>query len=291
MCLPNRIANLDVVRVCRNLPSEQTASDRPALENQQRFTWGGVYPKGWPEGRSELVVQCLVEGDGEPTVDVRARFLQVVRRQLHGASGEAADELTVGGERQLSLDEAIEREVVARDGPFWIAAGREEEELEGGAGTLVRSWEPLAGVLSVVSRRLRPGLRRVTVRVANTAPWDGAPLEATLRRTLCSTHAVLQVRDGAFVSLAAPPLELARAAADCRQEGLWPVMAGKTGERRTMVASPLLLDDHPQMATESPGDLFDGGEIDRRAVLSTLALTDERMALRGAAVGELAVRR
>lgn len=286
MGLPDRIAKLDVVRLCRNPPSEQAASDRGALEYEQRFRWGGVYPKGWPEGRSELVVQCLVEGDGEPTVDVRARFLQVVRRQLHDASGEAVDELTVGGERQMSLDEAIEREVVAGDGAFRIAAGQEEEDLEGGAGTLVRSWEPLAGVLSVVSRQLRPGLRRVTVRVANTAPWDGAPLEATLRRTLCSTHAVLQARDGAFVSLANPPAELARAAADCRQEGLWPVMAGKAGERRTMVASPLLLDDHPQMATESFGDLFDAAEIEGLLVLST----SSGMALHGA-VGELAVRR
>lgn len=286
MCLPDRIAKLDVVRLCRNPPSEQAASDRAALENEQRFAWGGVYPKGWPEGPSELVVQCLVEGDGEPTVDVRARFLQVVRRQLHDVSGEAVDDLTVGGERQLSRDEAIEREVVAGDGAFRIAAGQEEEDLEGGAGTVVRSWEPLAGVLSVVSRQLRPGLRRVTVRVANTAPWDGAPLEATLRRTLCSTHAVLQARDGAFVSLANPPAELARAAADCRQEGLWPVLAGKTGERRTMVASPLLLDDHPQMATESPADLFDGGEIEGLLVLST----SSGMAVHGA-VGELAVRR
>ncbi|MCP9491716.1 MAG: hypothetical protein MSC31_17855 [Solirubrobacteraceae bacterium MAG38_C4-C5] len=253
---------------------------RSAMKNQQRFTWGGVYPVGWREDRSELVVQCLVEGDGDGkvAVDVRARFLHVVRRQVHDASGQAVDELTVDGERHLSWDEAVEREVVAGPGPFTVPAGREEEALEGGAGTLVRSWEPLAGILSVVTRELRPGLRRLTVRVANTTPWDGAAREPTLRRTLCSTHAVLRVRGGAFVSLADPPSGLAQAAGDCRQEGLWPVLMGEPGERDTVLASPIILDDHPQIAPESPGDLFDGGEIDGLLVLSILALTDEEKA-------------
>ena len=251
---------------------------RPAANSQQRFTWGGVYPRGWPEDRSKLVVQCLVEGAEEPVVDVRARFLHMVRRQVHDASGEAVDELTVGGERHLSGEEAIEREVVAGDGPFTIGAGQHEEQLAGGAGTLVRTWQPLAGVLSVVTRELRPGLRRLTVRVANTAAWDGAPREAALRRTLCSTHAVLRVSKGAFVSLADPPAELARAAADCRHEGLWPVLVGQLGERHTVLASPLILDDYPQIACERPGELFDGGEIDGLLVLSMLALTDEQKA-------------
>ena len=251
------------------------------MDPRQRFTWGGVYPRGWPEDRSTLVVRCLVEGDGEPVVDVRARFLHVVRCQVHDASGRAVDGLTVGGERHLSRDEAVEREVVAGDGPFTIGAGHEEEVLAGGAGTLVRSWEPLAGVLSIVTRELRPGLRRLTVRVANTATWDGAPREATLRRTLCSTHAVLRLREGAFVSLADPPAELARAAADCRQEGLWPVLVGQTGERHTVLASPLMLDDHPQVASETAGDVFDGGDVDGLLVLGLLGLTDEQRARRG----------
>ena len=252
---------------------------RSALKNQQRFTWGGVYPQGWPEDRSELVAQCLVEGDGdgEPVVDARARFLHVTRRQVYDASGAAVDDLTVDGERYLSWDEAIEREIAA-PGPFTIAAGHEEEPLPGGGGKLVRTWEPLAGALSVDTEELRPGLQRLTVRVANTASWDGAPRDRTLRSTLCSTHAVLRVRDGAFVSLADPPAELAGAARECAQEGLWPVLVGEPGEYHTVLASPIILDDHPEIAPESPGDLFDGGEIDGLLVLSILALTDEEKA-------------
>ena len=40
----------------------------------------------------------------------------------------------------------------------------------------------------------------------------------------------------------------------------------------------LILDDNPRIAPESPGDLFDGGEIYQLLILNTLALTDEEKA-------------
>jgi hypothetical protein len=57
-------------------------------------------------------------------------------------------------------------------------------------------------------------------------------------------------------------------------DGLWPVLIDRT----TMLASPIILEDHPKVAPESPGDLFDGGEIDELLILNTLALTDEEKA-------------
>jgi hypothetical protein len=37
----------------------------------------------------------------------------------------------------------------------------------------------------------------------------------------------------------------------------------------------MILPDYPQIAPQSPGDLFDGGEIDQLLVLNILAMTDE----------------
>jgi hypothetical protein len=45
-----------------------------------------------------------------------------------------------------------------------------------------------------------------------------------------------------------------------------------------MLCTPIILEDHPRIAPESPGDLFDGGEIDGLLTLSILALTDEEKA-------------
>src|SRR5690606_15883218 len=105
--------------------------------------------------------------------------------------------------------------------------------------------------------------------------------EAALEHALCSTHVVLHAPGGAFASLADPPQELAAAARDCVNEGLWPVLVGGTGtagRAETVLASPIILEDHPLIAPESPGDLFDGGEIDELLILSILGLTDAERA-------------
>jgi hypothetical protein len=45
-----------------------------------------------------------------------------------------------------------------------------------------------------------------------------------------------------------------------------------------MLAAPIILPDHPQVARESPGELYDGTEIDEILTLRTLALSDEEKA-------------
>jgi hypothetical protein len=233
---------------------------RSALKNSQRWTFGGVYPPAWravhPDDRSVTQTQVLVEGD--PSVDVTVRFLQVVRRQLM-AAGEPVDELVVDGERLVSWEEATERELGA--GPFEIAGGKSEEP------GIVRSWRELRGSVDVGTEDLGAGVHRVTVRVSNTTARDPATREEALAHTLCSCHAVLRAPAGAFVS----PTE----APDCVNEGVWPVLVGEPPDRSTVLSSPIILEDYPRVAPESPGDLFDGGEIDQMLVLNILTLTDE----------------
>jgi hypothetical protein len=247
---------------------------RSALKNQQRFTFGGLYPQGWPEDRSELVAECLLEAAREPALEVRVRFLHVVHRRLFDAGGDEVDELVAGSERHLAWEEATERELAP--GRFAIPAGRKEERLE--SGLVARSWEALRGTVEVSTQSLRAGLHRVRVRVVNEVAWEGEPREAALARTMCSTHAVLHTATGAFVSLTDPPTELLAQAAACRNDGLWPVLVGEPDERDTVLASPIILEDHPRVAPESPGDLFDGAEIDQLLTLNVLALTDDEKA-------------
>jgi hypothetical protein len=123
---------------------------------------------------------------------------------------------------------------------------------------------------------LGPQLRRLTVQVLNMTAFDPAQgRQGALSQAFCSTHTVARVRGGGFVSLADPPLELAEAAASCRNIGTWPVPVGHPGDRSTILSSPIILEDYPRVAPESPGDLFDGGEIDQLLVLNILAMTDE----------------
>lgn len=240
---------------------------RSALKNQQRFTFGGVYPPLWDD-RSAVETQVLLQGGGE--IDVVVRCLHVVRRQVL-QDGAPVDELEAGGERWVSWDEAVEREL--RPGPIEIAAGAELEELPGGA--IRRSWRALAGDVSVGREAVGDGLERVTVRVVNTSPWTSGGRDDALRQTLCSTHAVLRARRGAWVSATDPPAELRAHADTCVHDGWWPVLVGDADDHGTLLASPIILSDRPAIAPESPGDLFDSGEIDQMLVLNILAMTEE----------------
>ncbi len=259
---------------------------RSALKNQQRFTFGGVYPRDWPEDRSELLTECLLRGASEPRVEIAVRFLQVVRRRLRDAAGQEVDELSVGARRHLAWEEAVEREVAIAGPParvpIAIAAGERDEALahtDGEpAGSIVRGWRELRGTVEVDAERLGEGLWRLRMLVANDAPWRGEPRVEALERTFCSTHAVLRARSGEFVSLTDPPKDLRKEAVDCRNEGAWPVLVGEPPDRSTLLAAPIILEDYPRVAPESPGDLFDGGEIDQLLTLSILSLSDEEKA-------------
>lgn len=145
-------------------------------------------------------------------------------------------------------------------------------------GHFLRTWEPLRGEIAISAERLAPRLFRLTVRIANTTPFEPGDREAALRRTFVSTHTILHATPGDFVSLTDPPEGLRDAAAACVNTGTWPVLAGEEGERSTVLSSPIVLPDHPRVAPESPGDLFDGTEIDQLLVLSVLAMTDEEKA-------------
>jgi hypothetical protein len=268
-----------------------------AMKNQRRFTFGCVYPKAFADrsggsDRSEVQFECLVEGDATARIDLELRWLHVVERRpatLVDGQLVTVDELVAAGERHVAWQEATERELhvpcealerlaCPMSVGLEVPAGEEHEWLDRGAGApaaaLVRNWDRLEGTVEARAVRLGERLHRLRVRVRNTAAWDGVDRHSALARTLASAHVVARTADAAFVSATDPPPGLAVAAACCQNEGLWPVLAGEPGAHHTVLAAPIVLGDHPQVAPESPGDHFDGSEIDALLVTSILALTD-----------------
>ncbi len=53
------------------------------------------------------------------------------------------------------------------------------------------------------------------------------------------------------------------------------MLVGEENARDAMLSSPIILYDYPQIAPESPGDLFDGTEIDEILALRILTLSDD----------------
>jgi hypothetical protein len=130
-----------------------------------------------------------------------------------------------------------------------------------GPGTREFDFDGLRGTASL---SLEGG--RMTIRVENhTEVPPGLDRGEALLHSLLSTHVVGRVTGGRFVS----PLE----AAGCEQINSWPVLA--TPEDDAVLGAAIMLPDHPQIAPESRGSLFDSTEIEEALLIHVLALSDE----------------
>jgi hydrogenase maturation protease len=266
-------------------------------KNRQRFTFGRVYPEVYSvaqKGMEPWVIQteCLVRG-AVPQVDICVRFLQPQWREIL-VDGVIVPETTVAGKLLQTWQEAVERDVAlprwAFHAPapmpphdFAFAASETPEAVDSDCVSIRRRTEAIAGAVEIAGESLRPDLWKLTVRILNRTPMAPSAVEdqdAVLMRTFTSTHTILSVEGGEFVSLLDPPAEVAAAVATCANIGTWPVLVGDEAshERDALLSSPIILYDYPQLAPESPGDLCDGTEIDEILTLRIMTMTDAEKA-------------
>jgi hypothetical protein len=209
----------------------------------------------------------------------------------------------VAGKRFSTWQEAAERSLtfsprkVAElcDDPtqlnFLFSAGEEFEGLRDECGFLVagltRRQEFLSGCVDITATRVNAdagkaglessaqSLYRLRVRISNLTPLEpGAEADEVLLRSLVSTHTLLGVRKGEFISLLDPPAAFKDASAACQNVGTFPVLAGERGSRDMVLSSPIILYDYPRVAGESAAQFFDGTEIDEMLALRIMTLTD-----------------
>lgn len=269
-----------------------------AIKNRQRFTFGRVYPRTYSrleKGKEPcaIVTQVLVESDSDdqPVIEVCVRFLQPILRQILAKDGTAVEQMTVDGQMHQTWHDVIERSIevprlVLTDGArsvrafaFAAASGRDAIRANGSIGGYEERRQPrLSGSVELRSEVVEDGLFRVSATVTNetTLPERLArERDELLLRVFASTHTILQISGGRFVSLMDPPEHRKNAADSCENYGTWPVLAGEYGRRDTMLSSPIILYDYPEIAPESAGDLCDGTEIDELLSLRIMTLTDD----------------
>jgi hypothetical protein len=118
------------------------------------------------------------------------------------------------------------------------------------------------------------GLLRVTVTVENrTARGDGLTRTEALGLSLLSTHVVVRCGPGGrFMSPISPPEMAATAVMTCANVNIFPVLATPADD--AILGAAIMLPDHPEIAPESGGSLFDSTEIEEALLLHVLALTD-----------------
>jgi hydrogenase maturation protease len=247
-----------------------------ATKNQMRWQFGVLVPPAYAAAdeseRSTIRTECIVDPGMSPRLTVRVRFLHVQRRVAGDSTpwDEAVEhQLDIQDVALLPLDDAVRQVPLHIDGA--------EEVTDG----VVRRREPIDGVVRI--RALwadgPDAYVKVVVTVENLSSGDGlGPGRAdAMRRSLVAVHTLLAVDDGRFVSLLDPPAGAEAAASGCVSEGTHPVLVGD-GRDDVILSSPIILYDHPIIAGESEGDLFDATEIDEILALRVLTLTDEEKA-------------
>jgi hypothetical protein len=217
-----------------------------AIKNQQRWTFGTLYPPQYAEvraatERAAMHSECLLQTRHDATIRVRFRFLKLI------SGNECKEELV-----EFDVDPAAEPKMFT----FLFGA--------------------VGGTVTVASQQIRSGVLKLTIDAANTSALPPeADRDSALSRSLLSAHMLLSAQNGEFISLLDPPHEFAQAVSSCKNVGNFPVLIGDKTERDMLLCSPILLYDYPQVAPESAGDFFDATEMDEMLTLRVITLTDE----------------
>jgi hypothetical protein len=223
-----------------------------SIKNRQRWNFGVLYPRAYAEQQSgadswQSKTECLVRGAADAKLSVRVRFLQL---------GHHRSDDSHARERDIALHSLRLSELASHPSTLMVK-------------------QPAEVLIEVQAEAVETGLFKLRVKLINAAEFAGSTRDEALAKSLLSTHTILGIEGGEFVSLLDPPDELRDVAATCNNSGTWPVLVGEEGQHDAMLSSPIILYDYPQIAPESPGALFDGTEIDEILTLRIMTLTDQ----------------
>jgi len=234
-----------------------------AAKNSTPTPFGIVYPPTYAATLTStfdhLELRCVFEGSAAALLSAQVRFL-VTDGERHQATA-----------RRIALSA---RTVGALAG----GCERREESIEASASS-----PPLEVAVSLAAKELDDGNYEVVLRVENrTLVSSGLDRSGALARSLLSTIPILHVSGGRFVSGLERP---------CASVNTFPVLASAQDD--TILGAAIVLPDHPQIAPESRGGLFDSTEIEEALLLHVLALSDAERAeieLQDPAVREMVAR-
>jgi hydrogenase maturation protease len=277
-----------------------------AIKNRQRWTIGVVYPREYSEANgglepSTMQTECLVTGQGNenPSLNIHIRFLHLLLHTTKQAApltdqsnprydgawslaGSMEHEpFEEGIEREVSIVDCSLRDLLTQQRVIEIDFPGQrivEETTDVSGSTIVREQLPVSGTIVLSVASVDKDLFKLRVRIENRTSGTGALLgrhNEVFLQSFVSTHTIMQVQQGAFISLLEPPDALQASVQACQNLHTWPVLIGSEGERDVLLSSPIILYDYPQIAPESPGNLFDGTEIDEILTLRILTLTED----------------
>jgi hypothetical protein len=258
-----------------------------AIKNRQRWNFGTLYPRIYAEAQCSpepfsLVAECILFSDTDATLDVKISFLQHVRQppSVPTLDSEGLNQLA---DPSLAWDEAIERSFEHHNISLCdLIAARLTLTMQISIVDLPQCQEAstsptLEAIVTIGVEVLHGQSCKLHVELENVSSLPNsanAKRDEALLRSFVSTHVLIGITSGEFISLLDPGESYQKFTATCRNVGVFPVLAGEEPDRSMMLCSPIILYDYPKIAPESAGDFFDGTEMDEMLTLRVLTLTD-----------------
>lgn len=278
---------------------------RSALKNQKPIPFGVIFPKDYnaynEHSNSCIQSHTIIKGGKNLKVSITVRFLHLRKTELFKHNIENGNNdyepqfsLDVNGhtyrrgwqtiERKLTVDHVSLRELIKgqkirplefesmNDGEFIL---NEEKEI---IAKQTISVSPIKGFIEVKANKVenRSDSHRLTVTVTNTTAVENANMimrDEALLKSFLSTHIILQAEHGEFISHQDTPEEWKPAIETCNNINTWPILIDKRDT--TMLSSPIILYDYPEINALSSGDLFDSTEIEEALLLHVNLLSEE----------------
>jgi hypothetical protein len=218
-----------------------------ATKNATPTPFGIVYPTVYAQSLSStfdhLELRCELQAPRDAVLRAEVRFL------------------VTGGERHKAVERRLEL-AGGMVGALAVEAADKQARIDPPEGAA------LVVGMQLFAKALDADRYQVGLRVENrTVVRSGLDRAGALARSLLSTHPILRVTGGRFVS----PLERAYDSVNT-----FPVLGTPTDD--ALVGAAFVLPDHPQIAPESRGSLFDSTEIEEALLLHVQVLSDSERA-------------
>jgi predicted nucleotidyltransferase len=279
---------------------------RSSAKNVKPIPFGTVYPQVYQKHHSELhaatQTQCILQASEQASVKITVRFLHLRRKRLLRIDPEnfgqnqfqSRDIIEIDDQTYESGWEALEREIDIGthklsdliNEPYKEAIHFEEEQTSDiiydkdgkVAGNMLFQQDEINGELWITAKPagiVEDGYM-ITVNVGNTTTVDnaaGCSRDEVYGQSFLSANTILATDQGKFISQTDPPQDWREVNEACENINTWPVLIDKNN--KTMLSSPIVLYDYPEIAPESRGINFDSTEIEEMLMLQVAALTDE----------------
>ena len=266
---------------------------RTAVKNQKPVPFGAVYPAAFtklnPQMLDSIQAECIIEGRQDIELKICIRFLQMMKVEVV-EDGITLPQYQDGEHIYYTGWQTVERSfdiepIILRGSwqqfqllPFFYDKQTCREPIgEMGYAGLIKTTESIHGVINVSIQPLpEHGGYKVSVHVKNHSELDEVEKisrDEAIMHTFLSTHTILKCTDGKFISHQQVLEQWQEVMAGCEQINQWPILMNESDT--CMLASPIIVYDHPQLNENSPGDMFDGTEIEEALLIHLAVMSDE----------------